>query len=76
MSVKDLKDRFLYSAANEAACCIFEGVVSDPREADVGSILGYGFAPYTGGTISFIDGMGSRPSSYRANRGGYTSSIR
>ena len=35
-----------------------EGVVTDPREADVGSILGFGFAPYSGGTISFIDGMG------------------
>jgi 3-hydroxyacyl-CoA dehydrogenase/enoyl-CoA hydratase/3-hydroxybutyryl-CoA epimerase len=28
------------------------------READVGSILGFGFAPFTGGTISYIDGMG------------------
>jgi 3-hydroxyacyl-CoA dehydrogenase/enoyl-CoA hydratase/3-hydroxybutyryl-CoA epimerase len=35
-----------------------EGVVTDPREADVGSILGFGFAPYTGGTLSYIDGMG------------------
>ena len=35
-----------------------EGVVTDPREADVGSILGFGFAPYTGGALSFIDGMG------------------
>ena len=42
---------------------MFEGVVTDPREADVGSILGFGFAPYTGGTLSFIDGMGPRPSS-------------
>ncbi len=56
--VKDLKDRFLFTAALEAARCLFEGVVTDPREADVGSILGFGFAPYSGGTISFIDGMG------------------
>jgi 3-hydroxyacyl-CoA dehydrogenase/enoyl-CoA hydratase/3-hydroxybutyryl-CoA epimerase len=35
-----------------------EGVVVDPREADVGSILGFGFAPFTGGTLSYIDGMG------------------
>ena len=35
-----------------------EGVVTDPREADVGSILGFGFAPFTGGTLSFIDGVG------------------
>ncbi len=30
------------------------------READVGSILGFGFAPFTGGAISYIDGMGAK----------------
>jgi 3-hydroxyacyl-CoA dehydrogenase / enoyl-CoA hydratase / 3-hydroxybutyryl-CoA epimerase len=30
------------------------------READVGSILGFGFAPFSGGTLSFIDGMGTK----------------
>jgi len=58
VSVKDLEDRFLFAAALEAARCMFDGVVTDPREADVGSILGFGYAPYTGGTLSFIDGMG------------------
>jgi len=58
VSVKDLKDRFLYTVALEAARCMEEGIVTDPREADVGSILGFGFAPYSGGAISFIDGLG------------------
>jgi 3-hydroxyacyl-CoA dehydrogenase/enoyl-CoA hydratase/3-hydroxybutyryl-CoA epimerase len=58
ISVKDLKDRYLFTVAIEAARCVFEGIVTDPREADVGSILGFGYAPYTGGAISFIDGMG------------------
>ena len=49
ISVQDLKDRFLFPPALEAARCMFEGVVTDPREADVGSILGFGYAPYTGG---------------------------
>ncbi|HEX2510383.1 MAG TPA: 3-hydroxyacyl-CoA dehydrogenase, partial [Microvirga sp.] len=31
-----------------------------PREADVGSILGFGFAPYTGGALSYIDFMGAK----------------
>jgi 3-hydroxyacyl-CoA dehydrogenase/enoyl-CoA hydratase/3-hydroxybutyryl-CoA epimerase len=66
VSVKDLKDRFLFTAALEASRCLFEGVVTDPREADVGSILGFGYAPYTGGTISFIDGMGLKPFVKRA----------
>lgn len=35
-----------------------EGIVTDPREADVGSILAFGFAPYTGGALSYIDFMG------------------
>ena len=36
-----------------------EDIVQDPREADVGSILGWGFAPYTGGALSFIDTIGA-----------------
>ena len=58
ISVRDLKDRYLFTVAIEAARCLFEGIVTDPREADVGSILGFGYAPYSGGAISFIDGMG------------------
>ena len=30
------------------------------READVGSILGFGFAPFSGGTLSYIDMMGAQ----------------
>ena len=60
ISVKDLKDRFLFTVALEAARCMEEGIVTDPREADVGSILGFGYAPYSGGAVSFIDGMGLR----------------
>src|SRR5258708_39362210 len=46
--------------APESARCSEEGVVTDMREAAVGSILGFGFAPFTGGTISYIDGMGAK----------------
>ncbi len=53
-----LERRLLAMQALESARCIEEHVVTDVREADVGSILGFGFAPFTGGTISYIDGMG------------------
>src|SRR5580698_3837031 len=53
-----LERRLLAIQALESARCIEEKVVTDVREADVGSILGFGFAPFTGGTISYIDGMG------------------
>ena len=60
IDVQELKDRFLYTAALEAARCIEEGIVTDPREADLGSILGFGFAPFTGGVLSLIDGIGAK----------------
>jgi 3-hydroxyacyl-CoA dehydrogenase/enoyl-CoA hydratase/3-hydroxybutyryl-CoA epimerase len=58
LDVPELKARFLVVQALEAARTFEEGVVTDPREADVGSILGFGFAPFTGGALSYIDGMG------------------
>ena len=59
LDVQELKERFLVIQALEAARTVEEGVIGDPREADVGSILGFGFAPFTGGTLSYIDGMGT-----------------
>jgi 3-hydroxyacyl-CoA dehydrogenase/enoyl-CoA hydratase/3-hydroxybutyryl-CoA epimerase len=56
--VGELKHRLLVTQALEASRTVEEGVITDPREADVGSILGFGFAPFTGGTLSYIDGIG------------------
>jgi 3-hydroxyacyl-CoA dehydrogenase/enoyl-CoA hydratase/3-hydroxybutyryl-CoA epimerase len=58
IDVEELKQRFLVTIALEASRVMEEGIVTDPREADVGSILAFGFAPYTGGALSYIDGMG------------------
>ena len=60
IDVEELKHRLLAIQALESARCVEEGVVTDMREADVGSILGFGYAPFTGGTISYIDGMGAK----------------
>ncbi len=59
IDVQEIRNRFHAVIALEAARCVEEGVVTDVREADVGSILGFGFAPFTGGAISYIDGMGT-----------------
>ncbi len=58
LDIAEMKQRFLVTQALEAARTVEEGVITDPREADVGSILGFGFAPFSGGTLSYIDGMG------------------
>ena len=58
--IEELKPRFLVVQAVEAARTVEDHVITDMREADVGSILGFGFAPFTGGTLSYIDFMGTR----------------
>jgi 3-hydroxyacyl-CoA dehydrogenase/enoyl-CoA hydratase/3-hydroxybutyryl-CoA epimerase len=52
---QELTKRFLFRQCIEVARCFEEGVITDPRDADVGSILAWGFAPYTGGCISYMD---------------------
>jgi 3-hydroxyacyl-CoA dehydrogenase/enoyl-CoA hydratase/3-hydroxybutyryl-CoA epimerase len=60
LDIEELKQRFLVVQAVEAARTVEDHVIVDPREADVGSILGFGFAPFTGGTLSYIDFMGTK----------------
>jgi len=60
IDVAELKHRLLAIQALETARCFEEGVLTDVREADVGAILGFGFAPYTGGPLSWIDMMGAK----------------
>ncbi len=55
---EELKNRFLFTQSLEALRTMQEGIVTDQREADVGSIFGFGFPPFTGGTISFVDYIG------------------
>jgi 3-hydroxyacyl-CoA dehydrogenase/enoyl-CoA hydratase/3-hydroxybutyryl-CoA epimerase len=55
---RDLKNRLLYSMALEAAKCIEEGVITDPREADLGALMAFSFPSWTGGPISLIDQVG------------------
>ena len=59
IDVSELKARLLAIQALETARCVEEGVITDIREADVGAVLGFGFAPFTGGTLSYIDMMGT-----------------
>ena len=58
--VKALKERLLYRQAIEAARCFEENVITDVRDGDLGAILGWGFAPWTGGPLSLIDTVGTK----------------
>jgi 3-hydroxyacyl-CoA dehydrogenase / enoyl-CoA hydratase / 3-hydroxybutyryl-CoA epimerase len=58
-SVEEIKRRFLYIQALETARCIEEGVVTHAADADVGSLLAWGFPSWTGGPLSLIDTVGA-----------------
>ena len=58
-TVEEVKTRLLYRQAIEAVRCMEEGVIRTKLDADLGSILAWGFPPYTGGALSFVDFVGT-----------------
>jgi 3-hydroxyacyl-CoA dehydrogenase/enoyl-CoA hydratase/3-hydroxybutyryl-CoA epimerase len=54
----ELRDRLMFIQANEAARCLEEGVLRSVADGNVGSILGWGFAPFEGGALQFINARG------------------
>ncbi len=56
--VDELQRRFLYTQALETARVMEQGVLIAPEDADVGAVMGWGFAPWSGGPLSYIDGIG------------------
>jgi 3-hydroxyacyl-CoA dehydrogenase/enoyl-CoA hydratase/3-hydroxybutyryl-CoA epimerase len=54
--LEDLKDRYLFIEALETAKCFEEGVIESAAAANIGSIMGIGYPPPTGGTVQFMQG--------------------
>lgn len=54
--IDDLKDRYLFIEALETAKCFEEGVIESAAAANIGSIMGIGYPPLTGGTVQFMQG--------------------
>ena len=54
--IEDLRDRFLFIEAIETARCFEEGVIESAAAANIGSIMGIGYPPNTGGAVQFMQG--------------------
>jgi 3-hydroxyacyl-CoA dehydrogenase/enoyl-CoA hydratase/3-hydroxybutyryl-CoA epimerase len=57
--LSEVKHRLLFAQVLEAVRALEEGVLEDIREGDVGAILGWGFAPWSGGPFSWLDILGA-----------------
>ena len=55
----DVQHRLMFAQVLEAVKALEEGVLMDIREGDVGAILGWGFAPWSGGPLSWLDMLGT-----------------
>lgn len=68
ISEQDMIDRFLFVQALDTLRCYEEGVLESVIDANVGSIFGIGFAPWTGGAIQFLNQNGIEQSLQRAQQ--------
>ncbi|WP_370400674.1 3-hydroxyacyl-CoA dehydrogenase NAD-binding domain-containing protein [Sulfitobacter sp. JB4-11] len=57
--LQEVQDRLMFVQVLEAVRALEEGVLMDIREGDVGAILGWGFAPWSGGPLSWLDIIGT-----------------
>jgi 3-hydroxyacyl-CoA dehydrogenase/enoyl-CoA hydratase/3-hydroxybutyryl-CoA epimerase len=57
-SVDYLADRLLLAQCVQTANCMAENIIERPRDAEVGAIFGIGFAPNTGGPLSYMERRG------------------
>jgi len=54
--LQDMIDRMLFAEALETQKCFDEGVIETTADANIGSIMGIGFPPWTGGAAQFVTG--------------------
>ena len=67
VSLADAKDRMLYAQAIETVRCLDEGVLESTRDANIGSIFGWGFPAWAGGTAQFVNHVGIQAFVQRAD---------
>jgi 3-hydroxyacyl-CoA dehydrogenase/enoyl-CoA hydratase/3-hydroxybutyryl-CoA epimerase len=56
LPLAELQERMLFAEAVDSARCLEEGVLRSVPDANIGSIMGIGFPPWTGGVLQYIAG--------------------
>ncbi|MDQ2956487.1 MAG: 3-hydroxyacyl-CoA dehydrogenase NAD-binding domain-containing protein [Actinomycetota bacterium] len=56
LDLPELGERMLFAEAIESIRCFDEGVLNTVADANIGSIMGIGFPPWTGGVLQYVNG--------------------
>ncbi len=66
LPLRDMSERMLFAEALESVKCLDEGVLRTVPDANIGSIFGIGFPPWTGGVLQYINGYDGGPAGFVA----------
>ena len=58
LPVETLQERMVLAMVNEAAVCLEDAVVREPRDLDLAMVMGTGFPPFRGGLLRYADAVG------------------
>ncbi|MEZ5186790.1 MAG: 3-hydroxyacyl-CoA dehydrogenase NAD-binding domain-containing protein [Candidatus Nanopelagicales bacterium] len=72
IDLRELQERMLFAEALDSVRCLDEGVLRSVPDANIGSIFGIGFPPWTGGVLQYINGYEGGPAGFVARAQEFT----
>ncbi|HET6208992.1 MAG TPA: 3-hydroxyacyl-CoA dehydrogenase family protein, partial [Jatrophihabitans sp.] len=72
VGLTELGERMLFAEAIESVRCLEQGVLNTVADANIGSIMGIGFPPWTGGVLQYINGYPGGPAGFVARAEEFT----
>ena len=64
--IDELKERMMIIQCLESIRCLEEGVLRNVADANIGSVFGWGFAPFKGGTLQYANDYGLKELLHRS----------